>query len=932
MEVHRRAEAEENMIQGARMQVLEQQAAAEDRLWLAETVVGARKDWLQKLHEAEATGNPYDPRQFDEDYQNDLMARVEKAPSERARMMAQADLIEFGGSLFRQNLQANASAKLAKQKLALQNTFGDLAAGAGDVYSYDGSIMMVSQLGDSLAAAIGPTALALKDRAIQQIEEKEMYSVLQAAGPLEVAKGLREGKLGQSLSPAKRDDEAMRFERRAEMLAVKADREIAEHERQLELAAKEGDKQAQAALDARILADPQPSHKDALSAVEKRPLDELVIGRMQGIYDEYKNQNVSQTALMKLTTNEAARVFADNAYGRSPHEMEQAVMAVAQRLPPDHPITRKLAQETMRMASEITPGQPQYDPVKAALRDETLQTEYAQGRQMLDEALRSKDHQQIDAAKTQWRETVGMIESYQEMVGIPQSEWKYLPARERDHFSRQMTEPQNAKQVAMFANEAYGDKAPAVMREILQDRKGNIPGVVELAMMNASDQEVWEAATAKNDGIKMSKDDEKVFNRALSGNKTYSDFMAATVGAEGRSEQQMKYIDGIKHLAMFHVGKYQNAMSPDYVQAVRWAVSKTFQDAYNVVTSNGKKIAIPAGITQSPVTQKQMENADGFLRHNLNRVRAVGMSPEEVDKHAYWQHEDGVMRLWVDRGGAQHRLLAYGQDGQPTYVEMNPDEGLSVQNSISPAYLSGGGVYRREWDDIPVKGFDGVMPGEAKPDLPDLPDSEDGGQIEMEIGGTVIEVPFDKSKLVAPKGDATPATEATTPQSPPSLTVAPPAKTTLIPRDMSKGTLAAQSNNPFNIKYYNQKNVPLGEKMVGVVPGKHGTNAAYADMESGIMAGIVNLRENYKKQDTVSKIISRYAPPSENNTNKYIATVAEKSGVAPNEKIEMFDKSGKVTKVGAVILHTIMQMEDHKVYAAHKDDLDNIIDRIGRTP
>ena len=51
---------------------------------------------------------------------------------------------------------------------------------------------------------------------------------------------------------------------------------------------------------------------------------------------------------------------------------------------------------------------------------------------------------------------------------------------------------------------------------------------------------------------------------------------------------------------------------------------------------------------------------------------------------------------------------------------------------------------------------------------------------------------------------------------------------------------------------------------------------------------------------TLREMISRYAPPSENNTEGYIARVARQSGVKPEEPIDTLDRATMVAIVCAM--------------------------------
>lgn len=81
-------------------------------------------------------------------------------------------------------------------------------------------------------------------------------------------------------------------------------------------------------------------------------------------------------------------------------------------------------------------------------------------------------------------------------------------------------------------------------------------------------------------------------------------------------------------------------------------------------------------------------------------------------------------------------------------------------------------------------------------------------------------------------------------------------------------TRGNRNRNPFNIRISNNKwigKIPLRENTDGVFE-------QFTSFEYGIRAGIIILRTYYTKYKlkTVREIITRYAPPKENNTEGYV--------------------------------------------------------------
>jgi hypothetical protein len=90
-----------------------------------------------------------------------------------------------------------------------------------------------------------------------------------------------------------------------------------------------------------------------------------------------------------------------------------------------------------------------------------------------------------------------------------------------------------------------------------------------------------------------------------------------------------------------------------------------------------------------------------------------------------------------------------------------------------------------------------------------------------------------------------------------------------------------RNNNPGNINYVGQP----GSVKEG---GANGRFAVFGSMEEGISA-LAGQLQRYAARgiDTVSSIISKWAPPSENDTGGYINAVAKKLGVDANQHLDL---------------------------------------------
>lgn len=87
-----------------------------------------------------------------------------------------------------------------------------------------------------------------------------------------------------------------------------------------------------------------------------------------------------------------------------------------------------------------------------------------------------------------------------------------------------------------------------------------------------------------------------------------------------------------------------------------------------------------------------------------------------------------------------------------------------------------------------------------------------------------------------------------------------------------------RNNNPGNL-------VEVGINWQGKI-GDDGRFTRFENIAYGLRALARDLTNDVKKgNDTITKLIYEFAPPSENNTQSYIATVSNLTGFAPDQKL-----------------------------------------------
>jgi hypothetical protein len=115
-----------------------------------------------------------------------------------------------------------------------------------------------------------------------------------------------------------------------------------------------------------------------------------------------------------------------------------------------------------------------------------------------------------------------------------------------------------------------------------------------------------------------------------------------------------------------------------------------------------------------------------------------------------------------------------------------------------------------------------------------------------------------------------------------------------------------RTNNPLNLSFANQPNAI----------GTDGRFAVFQTPEEGVAASVRQLQlYGQRGLNTIDQIVSRWAPPSENNTAAYIQAVAQRVGVSPNQEIDLSDpnimrrlvNAMSVQEVGRVIPDDVLR-------------------------
>jgi len=114
--------------------------------------------------------------------------------------------------------------------------------------------------------------------------------------------------------------------------------------------------------------------------------------------------------------------------------------------------------------------------------------------------------------------------------------------------------------------------------------------------------------------------------------------------------------------------------------------------------------------------------------------------------------------------------------------------------------------------------------------------------------------------------------------------------------------------SPRGIRNHNPGNIRWGAPWQGLIPKAKRTDTAFCQFQSaayGIRAlacTLITYQDKYGLR-TIRQIITRWAPPSENDTAAYVSAVARQTGIAPDQTLDMHRYKDLRVVLEAIVRH-----------------------------
>jgi hypothetical protein len=103
-----------------------------------------------------------------------------------------------------------------------------------------------------------------------------------------------------------------------------------------------------------------------------------------------------------------------------------------------------------------------------------------------------------------------------------------------------------------------------------------------------------------------------------------------------------------------------------------------------------------------------------------------------------------------------------------------------------------------------------------------------------------------------------------------------------------------RNNNPLNIRHN-------ADHFQGEIKGNDKSFKSFVSLPYGYRAAFVTLATYLSRgQNTIEKIITKWVPPTENNTQAYVSAVVKYSGVARNKELTAADGADYILIIAAM--------------------------------
>lgn len=124
-----------------------------------------------------------------------------------------------------------------------------------------------------------------------------------------------------------------------------------------------------------------------------------------------------------------------------------------------------------------------------------------------------------------------------------------------------------------------------------------------------------------------------------------------------------------------------------------------------------------------------------------------------------------------------------------------------------------------------------------------------------------------------------------------------------------------EGKQPRGVRNNNPLNIRSGSHWIGLAERQDKDFCTFVAIEWGVRAAVKILRSYARRGiHTVADIIQTWAPPIENDTNKYIQIVCSRTGFLPTHNINIYDENEVVALLLAMSFVEVATVLDEKIF------------------
>jgi hypothetical protein len=683
------------------------------------------KQFTARQLNARSQGQPIDPEKFDADFQASRENLAATMPNTEALARFNAISAQQGAGFYRSNLEAAAQSNQHARGLQLNNVLQNLRS-MPSTGSLQGDMARADQVINAAAPAVD-SAPAQGAAVKAQIIGDHLNAVGQTYGGGQLANTIRTLPPAMGVPVVQGEIAATQAEN-GQQINIESGKAVANQQvAALGQAVASGVTVSPATVDAAATAaaaaatrQPVPTNPPDLSDfIQQRENYYSNLNAQldpDNIYDQAKLQVHQQIENRELSTLIDQRLLG------MPLDQQQAQLAEMRgkfgntltdkdgNTGEGNPLVRFTQSIVDRNTHLLTKGDPLYAPALAAAGIPKIATETNNALAAMQSAKTPAD---IGTAQGLMKTAVTDSFSAQRLLGVAPGQEQVLTPEQAKQYPDNLNGPADYQKLYSSITNTYngisrgdGTSAGTIALQQVFDKKGVVPGAIQLAGLNPNQQDNWAAASYVNplhpDDPKM-----KAIQQAVENDPTLKSFGNAQQSDPRWAAQHDQWSAGLVQMAAYQMAQHGVT---DPTAAVAAAVKNTIASKYSLIkTDGGNQLAIPIDFAPTTTDASALQDKANIALTSLQRDAGAQIGQTSVSPNAgsdngpggndalRW-HQVFQQGRWVydasskslvryQTGGANGDAPFLLSDGRPLAFSVAGLKGSNVMTNMVPVPL-----------------------------------------------------------------------------------------------------------------------------------------------------------------------------------------------------------------------------------------------------